>query len=125
MQTAVASEAEKIRKILKDAFPWVKFTVRSKSFSMGSSVHVSWVDFPTEKAVRKVISEFEHVGRDETGEILGGGNRYVICENRWSKDVEAQILEKLPEGIRPDSKYYWMEKVANQMWEEIQNKQEV
>lgn len=34
--------AKKIRKALKEAFPTSKFSVKSNTYSMGSSVYVTW-----------------------------------------------------------------------------------
>ena len=42
-----AETAKLIRKALKASFPGVKFSVRSKSYSMGASVNVSYIDGPS------------------------------------------------------------------------------
>jgi hypothetical protein len=74
----VAETARRIRAALKEAFPHVKFSVRSQSYSMGSSVSIGWTDGPIEKQVERVTSTHEKIDRDErTGEILSGGNRYL------------------------------------------------
>jgi hypothetical protein len=75
----VTETAKKIRAALKAAFPAVKFSVRSESYSMGSSVNISWTDGPTEKQVEKIVSAHESIDRDGYGEILSGGNRFVHC----------------------------------------------
>lgn len=51
--------AKLVRIALKKNFPGVKFSVRSESYAGGSSVHVRWVDGPTEKMVREVTNSFE------------------------------------------------------------------
>lgn len=55
----VADTAKLIRQVLKKAFPGVKFSVRSKSYSGGASVRVNWVDGPRIKEVEPVVSRFE------------------------------------------------------------------
>ena len=55
-----ASEtAKKVRKTLKEAFPNQKFSVRSKTYSMGCSVDVSWIDGVSKDAVQKITDRFE------------------------------------------------------------------
>jgi len=46
---SVTDTAKEIRKTLKLHFAGVKFSVRSKSYSGGASVNVSWTDGPTEQ----------------------------------------------------------------------------
>lgn len=55
----VVELAKEIRAELKRTFPKTKFSVRSESYSMGSSVRVSWTDGPTSKRVEEVLSGFE------------------------------------------------------------------
>jgi hypothetical protein len=43
-----------VRAALKAAFPGVKFSSRSSTYSGGASIHVSWTDGPTEAEVQKV-----------------------------------------------------------------------
>lgn len=50
-----ADTAKIIRCILKAKFPGIKFSVRSESYSMGSSVRVCWTDGPTTKQVDQVV----------------------------------------------------------------------
>lgn len=63
-----ASEtAKKVRKALKEAFPDYParhFSVRSSSYSGGSSLSVNWDDYPTQKDVNAVVKKFESAGYD-------------------------------------------------------------
>lgn len=59
--------AKLIRAALKDAFPGVKFSVTSKSYSGGCSISVRWVDGPSDKEVSAVCSPYE--GADFDGSI--------------------------------------------------------
>jgi len=61
---SAAETAKVVRKLLKTAFPGIKFSVRSETYSMGSSVRVSWTDGPTTGQVDHVVgflagSEFD------------------------------------------------------------------
>ena len=88
--------AKEIRKALKVNFPGVKFSVRSKSYSMGSSITISWTDFPTVDAVETIANKYESVRYDEyTGEILSGGNTYIDYNNTWSDDMKESIKENI------------------------------
>lgn len=88
----VVQIAKQIRKELKEKFPFAKFSVRSSRYSGGSSVHVSWNDFPTQEAVEKITNKYKQVRYDEyTGEILSGGNLFVITQNKWSDELRNKI----------------------------------
>jgi len=50
--------AKLIRKVLKKEFPGVKFSVRTKSYSMGASITVGWTDGPTSEQVDKAVQPF-------------------------------------------------------------------
>lgn len=60
-----AAEAAKlIRAQLKLHWPKVKFSVRSKTYSGGSSIRVSWQDGPTVKQVDHIVQPFAGGGFD-------------------------------------------------------------
>lgn len=89
----VAEKGKMLRKQLKDlGYSNRKVRVRSESYSMGSSIHVTIVDreVDTEK-VKQVARQFEEVRRDEyTGETLLGANTYVHI----SIDYPAEVNEE-------------------------------
>ena len=88
--------AKEIRKELKIKFPGVKFSVRTKKYSGGSSISVSWTDFPTATAVEEITNKYKSISYDEyTGEILSGGNTYMDTYNTWSEEMETEIKENL------------------------------
>lgn len=55
--------AKLVRQALKDAFkenyPSVKFSVKSREYSMGASIDVSWTDGPTSQVVKRIIDTFQ------------------------------------------------------------------
>lgn len=54
----VTEAAKEVRKALKHEWPAAKCSVKSKRYSGGSSVEVTWTDGPTEAAVSKVVEHF-------------------------------------------------------------------
>lgn len=56
---SVVESAKLIRQALKESFPGVKFSVKSSSYSGGSSIRVSWVDGPASALVNGVVSPFK------------------------------------------------------------------
>ncbi|WP_396329407.1 LPD29 domain-containing protein [Burkholderia anthina] len=53
-----AETAKLVRAALKEAFPGVKFSVRSSTYSMGASISVRWLDGPNTKQVDSVVRGF-------------------------------------------------------------------
>lgn len=60
MKTQAALTAQAIRKELKVAFPKTKFEIRSSNFAGGNSVHIDWVDGPTQDQVTSITSKYEY-----------------------------------------------------------------
>jgi len=54
-----ADTAKLVRQALKESFPTIKFGVRSKTYSGGASIDVSWVDGPTSEQVKRITNAFE------------------------------------------------------------------
>jgi hypothetical protein len=61
---SAAETAKIVRKMLKENFPGVKFSVRSETYSMGDSVNVHWTDGPTTKQVDDVVGFLAGSGFD-------------------------------------------------------------
>lgn len=62
MKTSVALCAQAIRKDLKTAYPQTKFSVKSKSYSGGDSIDVSYTQTladPREKEVRALLAKYQ------------------------------------------------------------------
>lgn len=54
-----AETAKLIRQSLKESFPGVKFSVKSKTYSGGASINVGWTNGPTSKQVSAIVKRFE------------------------------------------------------------------
>ena len=121
---SVAETAVLIRQALAREFPGVKFSVRSKSYSGGASVHVSWTDGPTAKMVDKVAGEFSGASFDGmidlksyhasefNGELVHFGADFVFTRREYtdaricpcgSHHSRAQLLAEMAEN--EDSAY--------------------
>lgn len=110
--------AKKIRKALKDAFPGIKFSVRSEVFSMGDSVNVWWTDGPLSKDVNEVIHRFksgsfdgmqdmyQSTGYEWEGDLYIGA-KYIDGSRSLSDDRKSKIQVKLSEMYVPDSGGYF------------------
>ncbi len=60
MRTEAAKAAAAIRKELKAAFPGIKFSVRSSTYSMGDSVDVDYEDGPTSSSVTDITCKYKY-----------------------------------------------------------------
>ncbi len=98
-----AQAAKRIRLELKDAFPGIKFSVRTKVYSMGNSIDISWTNGPTDKAVDAIVKKYEY-GRFDgmtdsssvemtvvslpNGEVANlGGAKHVFTHREISEDI--------------------------------------
>ena len=53
-----AETAQFVRKALHSAFPGVKFSVRSRTYSGGASIDVTWTDGPSSEGVEAIVGRF-------------------------------------------------------------------
>lgn len=108
----VTETAKHLRKALKKSFPGVKFSVRSKSYSGGASITVSWTDGPTEETVSEVSDAFSGASfdgmidlksyhnstltlEDGSEELVHHGADFVFTSRSYSDRVEAEAYESL------------------------------
>ena len=96
--------AKEIRKILKKAFPMVKFSVRSTSYSMGDNVTVDWKDGVSSTAVKELISHFEYGSFDGMTDCYNYDNniesipqtKFLMINRNFSDEImeEAFVIIK-------------------------------
>lgn len=55
---AAADTAKLVRAALKRSFPGTLFSIRSKTYSGGASINVSWMDGPTARLLEGVAGQF-------------------------------------------------------------------
>ena len=103
-----AAAAKAIREELKTAFPSVKFSVTSESFSMGNSVRVDWTNGATEKQVSEIVSKYQYGHFDGMSDMYENSNsrddipqtKYVQTSRSMSEEVKqlSQFFEHLSNG---------------------------
>lgn len=103
--------AKKIRKALKKEFPGVKFSVKSSTYSMGSSVNINWEDGPFQADVQKIADRYQSARFDgmvdmetthgykdpEDGKIYSGA-KYIFASRNLSPEYREQ-LEAIAEDM--------------------------
>jgi hypothetical protein len=118
-----ADTAKLLRAALKSAFPGVAFSVKSKTYSMGASITVSWTDGPSSPEVTKVCNRFEcadfdgmtdcknyrHHARLANGEIVRFGRSeglpdgaeevhlradYIFTDRTYSREFLERVAKK-------------------------------
>jgi len=106
-KTGWALGASNLRKELRAAFPGVKFSVKSESYSMGCSISVSWQDGPTSKAVNAIADKYQYGTfdgmtdssgyKDEEFTAIFGGAKHVSTSRHYSDTaikIAFSILKK-------------------------------
>lgn len=95
-----AAAAKAIREELKKAFPAVKFSVVSESFSMGNSVHINWTDGATTKEVESITDKYQYGHFNGMEDIYENTNsrddipqaKYVSCSRSMSDETKTILL---------------------------------
>ena len=109
----VAKVAQNLRVELKRTFPGVKFSVTSKSFSMGDDIDVQWNDGPTQATVEAVAGKYQHSHADmETGDYwdydpsafneVFGGTKFLFCSRKMSDETQAVLYAGIGNECRAD-----------------------
>lgn len=91
-----------VRQALKEAFPGIKFSVRSSTYAGGSSVAVRWTDGPNQAQVQTVAKIFSGSYFDSMqdlkgstyayfqGEVVRFGADFVFCHRDYSPALIAK-----------------------------------
>lgn len=125
---SASDTAKKVRKELKNNFPGVKFSIRSSSYSGGSSVRVTWIDGPARKAVEEIAQRFSgasfdgmtdmksYKGYEYEGQIYSGAD-YVFCERELSDEYMELIKTTgiLMYGAAWEERPYQLAKVEEEL----------
>ncbi len=95
--------AKNIRIELKAAFPAVKFSVRSESFSMGNAIRIHWTDGPTTKQVKEITDKYQAGSFDGMIDLYSyehtdfkstyGDAKYITTSRELSDSFRAEIIE--------------------------------
>jgi hypothetical protein len=109
-----AETAKLVRAALRQAFPGVRFSVRSEVYAGGASIHVRWTDGATPAAVERVARRFEGAsfdgqidlksyhdsllaGPDGTVEQVQFGADFICCQRQLSPGYTARLAARLTE----------------------------
>ena len=76
---SLIAAAKNIRIELGLAFPGVKFSIKSRRFSMGDAIDVSWIDGPTGAQVDEIIDRYS------AGSFNGMDDSYTYSRDFWIK----------------------------------------
>lgn len=103
-----ASIAEKIKKELKDmGYNSRRVGVRAKGAGYSDSIRITIKDVSIkEDAIQEIANKYESIRYDDyTGEILSGGNLYILVEYDYDavKNAYQPYLEEAREIINADS----------------------
>lgn len=115
-----AETAKLVRASLKEAFPEIKFSVRSSTYSMGASIRIGWTMGPTTEQVDAIVKRFagsdfdgmtdSTIPRDSflDGEPVGFGCNFVFTD----RDIPAAKADALAEIFAKVSRARWAELIA-------------
>jgi hypothetical protein len=99
-----AETAKLARQALKEAFPGVKFSVRSNAYSGGASINIRWTDGPNAKQVEAVAGKMEgsyfdgmidykgSISHMIDGEQVHMGADFIFCNRDYSDATIAKVL---------------------------------
>jgi hypothetical protein len=79
--SSLALKSNKLKKELRQLFNGVKYSVRCRG---GGAINVYWTDGPKKKDVEALVKKYEHIDRDEFGDILSGANQFVFLVRDYS-----------------------------------------
>lgn len=96
-----AQAAKLIRKELKTAFPGVKFSVSSTSYSGGDSVRIEWVNGPTRSQVQDISDKYQYGHFDGMTDCYEYSNnikdlpqsKFVFADREVTKEVYELIYD--------------------------------
>lgn len=97
--------AKNLRTELKRAFPSIKFSVRSESYSGGNSIRVSWTDGPMAAQVEAIANKYAggsfdgmtdcyDYKRSPWTEVFGDA-KYVFCNRDYSDSMLEATIQRV------------------------------
>ena len=111
-----ADTAKLVRKALKEAFPSVKFSVRSHTYAGGASIRVTWNDGPIQADVARVAEAFQGATFDGMTDYKGGivhelagvethfGANFIFCD-RTESDALVDGARAAYGQLSPDERF--------------------
>lgn len=102
-----AETAKIVRQALKEAFPGIKFSVRSSTYSGGASMRVRWTDGPNNAQVEAITDGFNGAYFDGmidykgsvyhmmNGEQVRFGSDFIFCERDFSDAAVQRAIDRV------------------------------
>ena len=103
-----AETAKLLRQALKERFPTTRFSVRSKTYSGGSSIDIEWTDGPTTTAVDALKAHFEGATFDgmidlksylpavaHNGEVVKMGADFIFTHRRYTGPFLSRVVAEV------------------------------
>jgi len=102
-----AETAKLVRAALKEAFPGVKFGVRSSTYSMGASMSVTWTDGPNNAQVEAITDRFTGSYFDGSidykgsvyhmlnGEQVSFGADSIHCNRSYTEPTIQAVIDRI------------------------------
>lgn len=95
-----AQAAEMIRFELRKAFPGVRFSIKSQSYSGGSSIDVKYMDGPAPSAVEAIVGRYQEGHFDASRDIYEYSNKnqdlpqvkYTFVSREWTPETFARLV---------------------------------
>ena len=89
---SLTETAKIVRGLLKKEFPRTKFSIRSKSYSGGSSIDVDWDDGISTKKVEALVGKYHGAEFDgmidlKTYNDRPYANDFIFCHRTYSKET--------------------------------------
>lgn len=104
-----AAASAEIKQELKKAFPLVKFSVTSKGFAGGDSVHISWTDGPKRDSVENITGKYQYGHFNGMEDIYESTNsRDDIPQAKYvneSRTISDELTEAVKEELMKRRKY--------------------
>lgn len=110
-----AKTAKEIRKELKTAFPNIKFSVTSESFSMGNSVNIQYEDGPQRRDIESITNKYQYGHFDGMTDMYEYSNKqedvtqvkFVTVSRKMNPETGIKIAKEI------DKKYHTEGNVFN------------
>lgn len=117
-KTESADAGAEIRKVLKIAFPGIKFSVRKRSG--GNSITIEWENGPTVKQVQSYTNDFKMGSFDGMTDMYSYDNKnknipqvkYIFYNRYMSKKLAEFLRSEITKGWNFDNMKDWEKEIA-------------
>ncbi len=118
--------AKLVREELKKAFPGIVFSVKSHKYSGGSSIHVGWINGPTDGQVSQVAgrfhgSDFDGMQDLKTDNGRPYGNDYIFFERRLTEEILLAEAQRIIKNYALPLTANDLDKYDKTLWEKFQH----